>query len=293
MISFIRYIRFLFRRTFVLVLLLLIAQGSMTELLAQKERVRMKFYFAKNDSGDRFFTIALSSGSGRNMQGVKNAEVLLSAVFEDSTVTLATVVTDTLGEVKLYLEKDYVLPVDEDGKTHLLATYEGDEQFRSVESEITIADLDFEFIFEEIDSVKYLNVLATTKNADGEKVPVEDLNINIGIQRLFSVLPLDDMVTDEDGMGELEIPDDLPGDSEGLITFVANIEDDATYGTVTKKGSHAWGVPVSYELKPLPRQLFTDEAPIWMIASVFIILLGAWYHFFLSISKLIKLKKAG
>jgi hypothetical protein len=52
-------------------------------------------------------------------------------------------------------------------------------------------------------------------------------------------------------------------------------------------------VPVSYEVKPLPRQLFTDEAPFWMIASVFIILIGAWYHFFLSISKLIKLKKAG
>jgi hypothetical protein len=271
---------------------LLILCSSAINIAVAQERVRMKFYYAKNEAGDRMFTLGLSSGSGRNMRGVPNSEIVLTAEAGDTSFVMATLETDTLGEVVLYLDKAYVLPVDEDGVTTLTADYEGDEEYRAVSGELMISDLDFEFTFEEIDSVKYLKVLATRVNGDGEKIPVEELGINIGIERLFSILPLEQIETDEDGIAELEIPDDLPGDADGLLTFVARIEDNDEFGSVIEKSSYNWGVPVSYELKPLPRQLFTDEAPLWMIISVFIILLGAWYHFFLSISKLIKLKKA-
>jgi hypothetical protein len=271
--------------------LLILGSSAIGDALAQ-ERVRMKFYYEKNDAGERMFTLGLSSGSGRSMRGVPNAEIVLSAEAGDTSFIMATLETDTLGEVVLYLDKDYVLPIDENGVTTLTAEYAGDEEYRSVSGELMISDLDFEFSFEEIDSVKYLKVFATRVNGGGEKIPVEELSINIGIERLFSILPLEQIETDEDGIAELEIPDDLPGDANGMLTFVARIEDNDEFGSVTEKGSYNWGIPVSYELKPLPRQLFTDEAPLWMIVSVFVILLGAWYHFFLSISKLIKLKKA-
>ncbi len=271
---------------------LLILGSSAINVAEAQERVRMKFYFAKNEAGERMFTLGLSAGSGRNMRGVQNAEIVLSAMAGDSSFVMATLETDTLGEVVLYLDNNYRLPVDEEGVTTLTAEYAGDEEYRAVSGEMMISDIDFEFSFEEIDSVKYLKVLATRVNGDGEKIPVEELSINIGIERLFSILPLEQIETDEDGIAELEIPDDLPGDAEGLLTFVARIEDNDEFGSVTEKGSYNWGIPVSYELQPLPRQLFTDEAPLWMIISVFVILLGAWYHFFLSISKLIKLKKA-
>ena len=273
-------------------LCLLILNCSMISIAAAQERVRMKFYYAKNDAGERILTLGLNSGSGKNMHGLKNAQIVLSAEAGDSTLVMTTLETDTLGEVKLYLDQNYVLPMDEDGVTTLIAEYAGDEKYRSASGELMISDLDFEFSFEEIDSVKYLKVLALRMNSAGDKIPVEELSINIGIERLYSILPLEQIETDEDGIAELEISDDLPGDAAGMLTFVARIEDDDQFGTVAKKESYAWGVPVSYELQPLPRQLFTDEAPLWMIISVFIILLGAWYHFFLSISKLIKLKKA-
>ena len=265
---------------------------SYTPVIAAKERVRMKLYFSKNDAGERMFSIALTAGSGKNMHGVKNGEVLLTSTLNDSTINLATLETDTLGEVKLYLDAEYILPMDEAGITIIEATYEGNDDYRSASSDIEISDLDFEFMFEVEDSVKYLKVLANRIDKEGNKIPVEELEINIGIQRLYSILPLDKVETDEDGIGVLEVPDNLPGDAEGVLTFVARIEDHDEFGTVLKKASNAWGTPVSYEVKPLPRQLFTDEAPLWMIASVCIILVGAWYHFFLSISKLMKLKKA-
>ena len=53
-----------------------------------------------------------------------------------------------------------------------------------------------------------------------------------------------------------------------------------------------WGLPVSYEVKPLPRQLWSNEAPLWMIFSVFVVLAAAWFHFVLAIISVIKVKKA-
>lgn len=260
---------------------------------AKKERVRMKMYYFHEADGDRIISIALTAGSGKKMHGVQHGEIELTSILNDSSIVLASLHTDTLGEVELYLAADYKLPKDENGKCILEANYDGNDTYRSASNDIEIIDVDLSFDFKVEDSVKYLYVTANSINGMGEKVPVEELSINIGVQRLYSVLPLDEMETDEDGIGELEIPDDIPGNAEGALTFVAKIDDHDEFGTVTKTAEYSWGIPVSYEVNRLPRQLFTDEAPLWMIASVFIILLGAWYHFFLSISKLIKLRKAG
>lgn len=260
--------------------------------ISAAERVRMKLYYSKNDDGERLISIGLTAGNGKNMHGLKNARVLLTSIITDSTTTLATLETDTIGQVNLYLATDYILPMDEDGKTTIRAFYKGNEEYRSTSKEIEISDLNFEFYFDVEDSIKYLNLKANRIDRNGRNIPVKQLEVSIGVQRLYSILPLDKVETDDNGIGVLEVPNDLPGDSVGVITFVARIEDHDEFGTVTKSSSQAWGIPVSYDIKPLPRQLYTDEAPLWMIMAVFIILLGAWYHFFLSISKLIKMKKS-
>jgi hypothetical protein len=276
-----------------LVVFCLFSANSSAEVSAKKERVRMKMYYFKTASGDRRIDIALTAGSGKSMHGVSEGEVALMAVAGDSTLNLATVTTDTLGQVSLYLAEDYVLPMDEDGKVVLEAEYEGNDIYGSASNDIELMDLSLTISFEIEDSVKYLRLEATRPDIEGNMVPVEELSVLIGVQRLYSVLPLDDVETDDDGFAEMEFPNDIPGDADGMITIVAKVDDSDSFGTVEVKATADWGTAVSYELQPLPRQLFTDEAPLWMIAAVYIILLGAWYHFFLSISKLIKVKKAG
>jgi hypothetical protein len=270
----------------------LVSVGLSAGVSAKKERVRMKMYYFKTANGDRRIDIALTAGSGRNMHGVSEGEVILQAVVGDSTFNMATITTDTLGQVSLYFAEDYILPMDEEGKVVLEASYEGNEQYRSASNDIELMDLEMEMAFEIEDSVKYLRLKAMRPDLDGSMVPVEELDVLLGVQRLYSVLPIDEVETDEDGVAELEFPDDIPGDAEGLITIVAKVDDSDPFGTVQAKASANWGVPVSYEVQPLPRQLFTDEAPLWMIIAVFIVLVGAWYHFFLSIAKLVKMKKA-
>ena len=276
-----------------LVALCFLSVQSLAETSAKKERVRMKMYYLKTAEGERRVDIALTAGSGKNMHGVSDGEVTLNAVLGDSTVSLATLTTDTAGVVSLYFAEDYVFPLNEEGKLALEAEYDGNEKYRSASNDLELMDLSLAISFEIEDSVKYLRVEATRPDLDGTLVPVEELEVLVGVQRLYSVLPIDDMETDEDGFAEMEFPSDIPGGADGTITVVLRIDESDDFGTVVAKAPANWGVPVSYEIEPLPRQLFTDEAPLWMIAAVFIILLGAWYHFFLSVSKLIKLKKAG
>ena len=132
---------------------------------AKQERVRMKMYYYKLEGGERMLSIALTAGSGRNMHGVSEGEVLLTAVLDDETIELATVKTDTAGELSLYFAEDYVFPTNEDGVTILEASYEGNDKYRSASNDLEIMDLDLKITFDVEDSVKYLTVLATTKDS--------------------------------------------------------------------------------------------------------------------------------
>jgi hypothetical protein len=258
-----------------------------------KERTRLRSYFFIKSNGDRQISVLLTAGRGRNMQNVANAPIDIEVDFGDSTLFLTELITNEEGSADLFIESGYSLPANEDGITDILASFGGNDTLTSASTDLEIKDVFLEIGFDIEDSVKILTVQANEYDGEGGLVPVEELDINIGVQRLYSILPVDKMETDENGIGILEFPDDIPGDSIGMLTIVARIDEHDHYGTVTKLKSIDWGVPVSYEVKRLPRQLFTDEAPLWMIIGVFIALAGAWYHFFLSVFKLFKLKQAG
>ena len=108
----------------------------------------MKMYYFKEADGARKISIALTAGSGRNMHGVKNGEVTVTSILNDSTITLATLETDTLGELELYLAEDYLLPVDEDGKCILEASYDGNDTYRSASNDIEVMDVETRIRFQ-------------------------------------------------------------------------------------------------------------------------------------------------
>ena len=257
-----------------------------------KERTRLRAYFFIHSNGDRQISLLLTAGRGKNMKNVGDAAIDLEVDLGDSTLFLTELITNADGSADLQIEAGYTFPADEEGITAILASYAGNDSLRSSSTDIEVKDVFLDISFAVEDSLKILTIEAKERNGEGELIPVEELDINIGVQRLYSVLQVDVVETDEDGIGILEFPDDIPGDSAGVLNIIARIDEHDYFGTVSKFKSVEWGVPVSYELKRLPRQLFTDEAPLWMIIGVFIALIGAWYHFFLSIFKLYKLRNA-
>ncbi|HLF34863.1 MAG TPA: hypothetical protein VI583_11530, partial [Cyclobacteriaceae bacterium] len=243
-------------------------------------------------NGDRKLIIDLTAGRGKNTVKPGNANIDLGVFTNDSIRILAELYTGSDGLAELIVEKGYHFPADEDGFITITAEFPGNDSLTSASAEITFKDLTIEIIPEVIDSIKTVALKAYETNLSGAKIPVEGLDITVGVDRLFSLLPVDNIQTDSEGIGTIEFPDDLPGDSLGTLKIIARLEDNEFYGTVSSISEIQWGTKVSYAVEPLPRQLWSNEAPLWMIFSVFIVLSAAWFHFFLAVVKLIKVKKA-
>ena len=268
-----------------------LTSGLISDQVQAQERSRIRMSFIKNTNSDKVVAITLYSGRGRDMVLLENQLITLTASNNDTTIELAQLTTDSEGIAQLIIEDGYQLPLDEEGFTIIESSFEGNDEYRGSSNDIEIKDLHFEIDFSVEDSVKIVSVLAVELDSSGNKVPVDGLFMYIGVQRLYSILPIGEVMDSDEGVYSIEFPDDIPGDSTGKYTVVARIEDNDYYGSVVKKGDVQWGTSVSFEVLPPPRRLWTDEAPLWMITSVFVILVGAWYHFFLSIYKLNKIRK--
>lgn len=275
----------------IMLFFLTFAIGFSTQETSAQERSRIRMNYVKKSSGDKLITLTLYAGRGKDMVFLNDQPIILSAANEDITFVLTELTTNAEGVAQLMIENGYPFPLDEEGFTLIEASYEGNDDYSAASSDMEVKELEFDMEFNIEDSVKMVSIRAFERDSEGNEVPVDGLFMYVGVQRLYSILPVGEIMTSEDGVYSIEFPDDIPGDSTGSFTVVARIDDNEYYGSVEKRAEITWGTPVTYELGPTQRKLWTDEAPLWMIASVFIILAGAWFHFFLSIYKLSKLKK--
>jgi hypothetical protein len=264
-----------------------------TDLVAQKKaRTRVRAYYEKLVNDNKQIKVILTSGSGKNMQGIAGADIEIFNTVGDEDKSLAIVQTNSDGEGFLQIEGGYPLDKDEDGFARLSAKFFGNDTLRSANRNLKFKDLQLELQLAIEDSVKFVRVLASEDSA-GVRLPVEEIDIEIGVQRLLSVLPLEKVETNKKGLAEYEFPNDLPGDNEGSLKIIVRVFEDRNYGTVNKEENIKWGTIVDYSIAGNGRSLYGDEAPRWMIIAVFIVLGGAWFHFIWAILKVWKIKKLG
>lgn len=264
-----------------------------TDLVAQKKaRTRVRAYYEKLVNNNLQIKVILTSGSGKNMQGIAGADIEILNTTGEEDNSLAIIQTNSEGEGFLQIEEGYPLEKDEEGYAQLRANFAGNDTLRSAGRNLKFRDLQLDIQFEIEDSVKYVRIMAYQDSA-GVKLPVEELDVEIGVQRLLSVLPLEKVETNRRGTAEYEFPDDLPGDGEGNLKIIARVFEDRDYGTVNKEQNVKWGTIVDYSNADNGRSLYGDEAPRWMIIAVFIVLGGAWFHFIWAIIKVWQIKKLG
>jgi len=262
-----------------------------TPVNAQKKaRTRLKAYYEKLPNNDRKVSIILTQGSGKKIRGVQNAEIRVSTLALDSAIELASLRTDSLGKVNLFIEANYPFPENEEGYSVINVKYSGNDSLKAAKKKIEFLDLNMELSFNIVDSIRYVEVLAFKIDSLGNRKTIDEIGIDIGVERLFSVLYLEEVDTNEDGIASMEFPIDIPGDSIGMITVTVRLEEHDDYGTITKSGDINWGISVDYSTISNGRSLFGDEAPLWMIISVAVVLLGAWYHFLLAVLKVYRIK---
>ncbi len=257
----------------------------------KKERTLLKAYYEKLPNEDKKISISLTKGRGKNIEGIPNASISLSTSSKDSTISMAEVQTDSEGKAILMIETGYFFPINEDGYASIDLRFSGNDSLRSSKRSIEFLNLNLALSLDVVDSVKMIGVTAFETDSSGNQKIIENLNLKIGVKRLYSNLYIEESRTNEKGEVRFEFPDDIPGDSIGMITVIAKVEDHEDYGTVSQIASSGWGTPVDYSDKSTGRSLYGDSAPLWMILTVAIILAGAWIHFLWAVFKVIRIKK--
>lgn len=123
-------------------------------------------------------------------------------------------------------------------------------------------------------------IIATA--VDQEGLPIEDLELYFYVERTFSLLPIGDDFnsTDENGVIEIEFPNDLPGDTEGNVIIVTKILESDMYNDLTLEMTKDWGLKIELEdPKNEKRSLWAAaaNAPMSLILAVSLMIFSVWY----------------
>ena len=122
-------------------------------------------------------------------------------------------------------------------------------------------------------------IVATAIDQSG--LPIEELELYFYIKRTFSLLPIGDAFneTDEDGVVEIEFPNDLPGDTEGNLIIITKIIESDLYNDLTLETTKKWGIPVEItDSQDEKRSLWAAaaNAPLTLVVSVSLMIIAVW-----------------
>jgi len=210
-------------------------------------------------------------------------------VTDDVETPLGFVITNGNGKAVLNIKSDS-LKAGSDGKLHFKAVFAGNKQMDPADGEVAIKRARLEITPAKEDSLLTVK-LKLTDIATGADIPVPETVLGIFVQRSFKPLKIGEGTTDENGEATVEVPGNLPGDAKGNITLLVKLDENEMYGSLETTVAQKWGIPVSDQLKELPRALWSSHPPYWMMATFIILMSTVWGHYLVIIIQLFRLRK--
>ncbi len=222
-----------------------------------------------------------------------NAPVLFYSVEKSGDLLIGEAKTDFRGVAVLKIPARNTYERNEDQMLTIRSEYAGNDKYEASESEFSLKPSKLTVSFYEEDSIRYVKVDGTQLNADGTESPISEMDVYISVPKMLSMLRIAEVYLDETGTGTAEFPMDIIGDSLGNLTVVATIEEHDILGNVRASADNNWGLH-KYLISPdLPkRELWTPIAPLWMIITLIIMLLGVWGHYVYAIIQLVMISKS-
>lgn len=280
--------------TVLFVALLFSIHGNTQEKEASNYDMSFEFKTIKQADNTRLLE---ASFVGKNTEDRKdivpmfNAEIKFFNVLDEEEVLLGSSKTSQEGIAQITLPENQKYLTDENGNINLIARFGGNGALAESSAEIAFKNIQLALNLKEIDSVKTVLVTAFTIDELGTEIPLEETDVIIYVQGMFSKMKIAEGTISE-GAYEFEMPTDLPGDANGNLTVFSIIEGHEEYGTVIQKKNAKWGV-FQKKLQNTNNTLWSSAAPIWMYVLLTILLVGVWANYLYTIINLFKIKKEG
>jgi len=222
-----------------------------------------------------------------------NAPVKFYSVGIDGDTEIAVVKTDVHGTATLKIPSHNTYVRNDLQQLTFKAIYEGSDKFEASEGEFSLKPAKLVVSFYEEDSIRYVKVEGTQLNSNGTEVSIGAVDVIVSIPKMFSMLKIAEISLDSTGMGTAEFPGDIIGDSLGNLTVIASIEENDMFGSVQGSSVNKWGLHKHLISPDRPsRELWTPIAPLWMIITLIIMLLGVWGHYVYAVVQLVMINKS-
>jgi hypothetical protein len=276
--------------------LLILVHPLLSSLQAQTDsvttitpRVALNYLCTSNDSVK--LTAYISMRGATEILALENAVIVFSA--SDGTISreIGQAVSDQFGNAGLIVPLKG-LPSGKEGAITYTAMFAGKGKYLQAEAAFSAKPAEIHLSFTSEDSLRILKVTASRKNEKGEPVPIGGETVSIYVPRMLSLLKIGEIALEEDGTGTLEFPGHLVGDTVGNLEILAKIEENESFGNVQGKGMINWGIHKQYFQAEVPsRELWTPIAPLWMIITLIIMLIGVWAHYAYAVYELVMIKR--
>jgi hypothetical protein len=279
--------------------LILIVSGT-SSLFAQEEEAAsnktkhdptLELIFQKNSDGSRSLICNLGVSIDRRVYPIKDV-VLHCYTGNALELNLGNAVTNFKGKGICLIPARFPLIVNEEGKFSFKVEYEGNDTLESTSEELQVMDAIMEMKCDDTDSIKTITV-KMYRNEKGEALPLRDETVSLYIPRMFSLLKIGEAKLDSTGIAVFDFPNDLPGDSLGYLTVLARLEEHSDFGNIEKSEKLQWGIAITKELLMETRALWTEVAPVWMIVTLTILLVGVWAHYLYVVIHMAIINKKG
>ncbi len=216
-------------------------------------------------------------------------KVTMYHVSDTAEKNLGSAITDHNGKAVINTAAG-TLATDKEGKLHFKVVYAGNKSMEAGEEELFIKRARLIITPVKEDSVLSFQAKLVDLGS-GTETPVPELTIGIYAKRLFNPLKLGEGTTDENGEATIEIPNNLPGDAKGNITFLGRLDENETYGNLEASVVQKWGKPISDKIEEQPRALWSSHPPLWMLITFIILMSVVWGHYLVIVYQLIRLRK--
>jgi hypothetical protein len=251
----------------------------------------LEFSYLKNSDGSKSLICNIGISINRRVIPVKFVS-LNFFTGNDHSISLGSAVTNYKGNAICKIPTKYALPTNEEGKISFKVEYPGNDTLETTSEELQIIDVTMEMTCNDADSIKTVTV-KMYKNDKDKIIPLKDETVNFYIPRMFSLLKIGEGKLDSTGKATLDFPVDLPGDSIGNLTILARLEEHSDFGNIEKSETRKWGIPTTKERLLEQRALWSQVAPVWMIITLTIMLVGVWAHYLYVVIHMIIINNKG
>ena len=271
-------------------LVVLIAAGNLYSQNDKKKTVKLRVEYIKDHNKTESIVATLRIKEKRYVP-LTDVDVFFYSTNDTSNVLVNKVRSNEKGEAVFFIEDNPKIFIDSLGLMTFKVEYKGNKSNKGAAKNIIVKQINMDVSFFQKDTIKYIEVNVQDIGIEDQPTPIKDLEVILYIKGTFSLLNIAELETDKNGKAVVEFPIYMPGDTLGVLTIVAQVEEHDMYGTVISSGNINWGIPVPLAIEK-QRGLGDTDAPLWMVYTLIILLSAVWFHYLYVIFLMVKIKLA-